>query len=244
MNTHSPSRSGFGTLMLVGIIVTVLLVTGIGQYIWRQGGQLGAHCRDLVMSVGWQGGLDSCQKVGQYVVSFQRKLELKVGRSKVGDAMNLEEFAGHLARQFSNATVGYRAPSLSGLINTNALNGGSFNMGGAPSMDRLSMALTQGFQGQSMLNGGQSVQGLNFLKSSASMGDVGVLSQLQLGSAYANGTGGVPQNLGLSRQYYGQALGSINSLESSGSPSSQRLLQALPGGSGNLKMQLQQIVGQ
>lgn len=238
------ARSGMGTLTMLGVLVTALLVTGIGQYVWRQGGQIGAHCRDIMLDLNFQAGLDTCQTIGLYVVSFQRQMEQSVGQSHWGDTMNFEEFAGHLARQFSNATLnGYNAPSLSGLVNPNLLrNSANFDFANASSLDKLSMAITQGMQGNQLMRSGRNVQGLNFLQSSASMGDVGVLSQLQLGSAFATGTNGIAADAGRSRQYYGQALNSINSLEAADSPSSQRLLNALPAPPAQLKSQLQHIL--
>lgn len=242
---HSPvsSRSGFGTLTIIGVIVAVLLVTGIGQYLWRNATQLGAHCRDLIQSVGWYQASDTCESIGLYVVSFQRSLETMLGESSYGTMMDLEQFAGYMAREFTNSTIGWRAPSLDGLIDPNML-GQSLDWDAASAIDRMRYALTQGSAGSSLLQSGQIDQGLGYLKSSAGLGEYGVLSQLQLGSLYGSGTSGVPLDLGASRQYNLQALQSIETLQTARSPQANRLLNALPASPADLSNQIRQSIGQ
>jgi hypothetical protein len=237
MKTRSHHQSGFGTLTLIGIVVALLLVTGIGQAMWRHSTQLGAYCRDIMLELNFSAGMDTCNAIGQKIVSFQRHLEGKVGSSSFGTTMNLEEFSGHLARQFSQAAIGYNSPQLSGLIDPTLLQKPSFDFSGASSLDKLRMSLTQGAQGQALMQQGNSAQGLKYLQSSASMGDVGLLSQLQLGSTLSQGG-----NTSHSKHYYGQALQSIESLQKSNTPQSKQLLGALPLPAPQMKNQLQSIM--
>lgn len=236
-------RAGFGTLTLIAVIVTVLLVTGLGQAMWRHSTQLGAYCRDAMLAIHFNNGLDFCDSLGQAIVGFQRYLEREVNASSFGGTMNLEEFSGFIARQFSSAAFGYSAPQLSGLMQAPAmpsLSGGG--MLGGTSLNQLSTALSQGFQGNQLLSGGNPAQGLSFLQSSASMGEYGLLSQLQLGSVFAGGQYGIPQNMGNARNYYQQALESIQSLEQSNTPQSQQLLSAMPASPEVMKARLQQVL--
>jgi hypothetical protein len=108
--------------------------------------------------------------------------------------MNLEEFAGYAARQFAGASIGFSAPGLSQFINPDLLKMPSMNA------DPFSLSLTRGAYGQSLMKQGNTSQGLSFMQSSASMGDAGLLSQLSLGSAYANGSYGLPKDAGLARR--------------------------------------------
>ena len=238
------ARGGFGTLTLIGIVVGLLLITGIGQAIWRHSAQLGNYCRDAMLEVGFSAGMDICESIGQSVVGLQRWLEYQVGSSSFGDSMNLEEFSGHMARQFSSVTAGFQSPQLSGLIDASLLQKPSLNMSGISPLDRMKLSLTQGAHGSTLLNSGSAAQGLRFLQSSASMGDVGVLSQLKLGSAYAQQGGALPTDALRSRYYYSQALNSIESLQSQNTPESQRLLGALPADPQQITSQLKQILRQ
>lgn len=240
-HNHSP-RSGFGTLAIIGIVVGLLLVTGIGQAIWRHSTQLGNYCRDAMLEIGFSAGMDVCEKIGQGVVGFQRWLEYQVSSSYFGDTMNLEEFSGYMARQFSSMAIGFQSPQLSGLIDNSLLHKPALDMSGISSLDRLKLSLTQGAHGNSLLQSGKTTQGLRFLQSSAAMGDVGVLSQLKLGSAYSQQGGALPTDPARARYYYSQALSSIESLERQNSPESQRLLGALPAESGQIKTQINQIL--
>ncbi len=230
------------SLTMLAIVVVILLVTGIGQAIWRHSTQLGAYCRDTALDFNASFMFDACDALGQSIVSFQRYLEYQVGSSSYGGMMDLEQFAGHMARQFSSATLGYNAPELSGLINPSILQVNR-NWQSASAIDRLSLSLTQGAQGNALLRQGNSASGLGYLQSSASMGELGLLSQLQLGSAYAQGGPGFAANPGLSQQYFSQALQSLNTLQRSNNPAAGRLLNSLPMPASQMSSQLQALTG-
>ena len=236
------AQAGMGTLTLVGVIVALLLVTGAGRWMWHNAVLLGDTCHNVAAEMGAQQYLgDVCDAVGWSMAMFRQKLEGMVGQSKFGDMMNLEEFTAHIAREFANATIGFRHPSLSNLIQTDRLTGASqFDFSNLN--DRLGMALTQGSVGSQYLNAGKLDIGLPYLRNSANMGEFGVLSQLSLGSAYGNGTGGLPKDLNLSKHYNAMALDSIQKLQRSNSPQSQQLLGALPSSPGRLTQSLQSAI--
>lgn len=218
MNDPRRNQDGFLLLPFLGLIVAILLVTGIGQKMWRGALNMGSSCRELADATGVYAINEVCDEIGTYMAGLRLQLEYMVSSSQWGDSMDLEGFAGMMAREFASSTMGgFNSPQLSGLL----------NMGGGSSSS-LSQALSLGSLGNSALMKGNVSEGLPYLKSSASMGDVGVLSQLSLGSAYANGTGGLVKNTQLSQYYNGMALNSIQSLQSSGSPQADQLLSALP----------------
>jgi|GEM_PF-3129112 len=226
------NQEGFALLTLLGVLVFVLLVTGIGQRMWRGALGAGSSCREIADSIGVNEINDMCDSIGMYMAELRLQMEYWVSTTRFGDSMDLEGFAGMMAREFAGATMGgFNSPQLSGLMNMGSLTGGSSLGGGGNAvgdLSRLSSALTQGSFGYKSIMNGDITRGLPYLKSSAGMGDVGVLSQLSLGSAYANGTGGLPRNMDLSRYYNGMALGSIKNLQGSNSPEAKQLLSALP----------------
>lgn len=240
---HHAER-GMGTLMLMGVIVGLLLVTGAGRWMWHNAVLLGDSCHNVAAEMGAQQYLgDVCDAIGWGMAMFRQKLEGMVGQSKFGDMMNLEEFSAMLAREFSNATIGFNNPSLSNMIQTDRLTGSSaFDFSKATNIDKLSMALTQGSVGSKYLNAGKLDIGLPYLRNSANMGEFGVLSQLSLGSAYGSGTGGLPKNMGLSKHYNAMALDSIKKLQSSNLPQSKQLLGALPASPSKMTQSLQSAI--
>lgn len=219
--THRKNQQGFISIHMLAIIVGLLLVTGAGQYLWRNALELGSACHSVVAELGIYELDDMCMSIGTAMASLKNELSSMVGATSWGDYMDLEDFAGMLAREFSS-NFGFNSPQLSGMINPSSLSGGSFNMGD------LSSVVTMGSMGNNMLSSGKSDMGLRYLQKSAGAGEYGVLSQLSLGSAYANGTGGIGKNMEMSRYYNGLALNSIGKLQSSGSPQSKQLLKALP----------------
>lgn len=229
------TQQGFGTLTIIGIIVLLLLITGIGQYIWRSATQIGAHCRDAVTAIGWYDGQDFCESIGQSMVMFQRHLEGLVGQT--GSGLDLEQYSGELARQFSTQAIGFSSPNLSGLIDPNMLSN-SIDLGNLSGLDRMRFSVTQGAYGSQLLGQGNTSQGLSYLQSSARMGDSGVLSQLQLGSAYGSGSFGLPKDPGRARQYNDMAVNSILSLQKNDSPAAHQVLKSLPGKPNDLVKQL------
>lgn len=236
------AQAGMGTLTLVGIIVALLLVTGAGRWLWHNAVLLGDSCHNVAAEMSIQNYVgDVCDAVGWSMAMFRQKLEGLVGQSKFGDMMNLEEFSAHMARSFSNAAIGFNNPSLGNLIQTDALTGGSsFDMSSATG--RLSAALTQGSIGSQYLNAGNLDIGLPYLRNSANMGEYGVLSQLSLGSAYGNGTGGLSKNMDLSKHYNAMALDSIQKLQRSNTNQSQQLLDALPASPEEMTQSLQSAI--
>jgi hypothetical protein len=221
-NSAMNRESGMISLWMLGIIVLLIVVSGVGQFVWRNATQMGQHCSALVRETGFYELNDACEWIGHQMMLMQRSLEGMVGASKFGDTMNLEEFAGYAARQFAGASIGFSAPGLSQFINPDLLKMPSMNA------DPFSLSLTRGAYGQSLMKQGNTSQGLSFMQSSASMGDAGLLSQLSLGSAYANGSYGLPKDAGLARSYYEQAQKSLQSLQGQNTSQSKQLLGALP----------------
>lgn len=222
------AQAGFINLTLLGIIVAVLLFTGLGQYIWHNTLQLGSTCHSISRDISAQQYMgDMCDSLGLALASFRNRMEQWVGMNT--DGLDLEMYAGQMARQFSSATLGgFNAPSLNGLTSGNGL---------------LPQSLQMGSYGNRLLSAGDISGGLPYLQRSASMGEYGLLSQLSLGSAYLNGTGGLPQNPDASYQYNSMALTSINRLEAAGTPEADRLLQALPKPPGEMKRTLSDVMG-
>lgn len=229
----------------LAIIVGLLLVTGLGQWMWHNTLRMGEYCHSVSASLDIQGyTMDTCNAIGTSIASFRNYLEQQVGQSRFGDTMNLEEFSAMVAREFSSRGLGFSSPQLSGMIDTNMLKGNGFNFEGASSLDRAKMALTQGSVGSDYLRGGNVDLGQKWLKSSANMGEYGVLSQLSLGSAYMEGTGGMSRDVQQSFQYNSMALDSINKLEGAGTPESSRVLEALPAPPADMKRSLSSALDQ
>lgn len=237
------SERGFISLHLLGFIVLILLVTGAGQYLWRNALQLGSGCQSVISEWNLYELSDVCMSIGTAMASLRNQLEGAVGATQFGDYMDLEDFSAMVARNFSSQAIGFNSPQLSGLIDPSALSGGGASLGGGSSLDTLRSALTQGSYGSSQLSSGNSGVGLKYLQSSAGMGEYGVLSQLSLGSAYGSGMGGIGKNLGASQHYNSMALDSITKLQSAGTPESRQLLGALPGSPDDLTRSLRSALG-
>lgn len=214
-------------MYMLAAIVGILLVTGAGRYLWHHSLQLGSYCQSAVAELGVYELSDMCMSIGTAMASLKNSLSQMVGETKWGDSMDLEEFSGMVARQFS-AGYGFSAPSLSGLMGNNS------GMGSALSMGSL---------GSRHLSSGNTDMGLKYLQKSAGMGDAGVLSQLSLGSAYGSGTGGVKIDMNASRYYNSQALDSITRLQGSSSPEAKRILQALPASPDAMTNSLKKALG-
>lgn len=241
---HHTQQRGFISLAMLGLLVMILLVTGLGQYLWRSALNVGPACQNLVASWNLYELSDTCMAMGTFMASLRNQLESAVGATEFGDYMDLEEFSGMVARSFSSQTMGFNAPQLSGLIDTSSVSGGSMSFSGGSSLDKLRSALSQGSYGSSLMSSGNTGAGLGYLKSSAGMGEYGVLSQLSLGSAYGSGASGVGKDLGAARQYNSMALDSITKLQSSGSPEARQLLSALPGNPDDIARSLKSTLGQ
>ena len=229
------SQRGFISMYMLAIIVGVLLITGAGQYLWRNTLQLGSFCHEVIAELGIYELDDMCMGIGTSLASLKNELNAMVGATHWGDTMDIEDFAGMVAREFSS-NFGFNAPQLSGFIDPGGLSTGS--------LSNLSSSLTMGSMGSNMLSSGNTGLGLQYLTQSANMGEVGVLSQISLGNAYLNGTGGVPKDLGAAYRYNSMALDSINKLQGSGSPGSKQLLGALPAAPSDMTASLRGALGQ
>lgn len=118
--------------------------------------------------------------------------------------------------------------------------------GGATASEKLRNAFGSFMAGQSI---GQSGSGdlesqLDWYRNGAGMGEYGILSQLKLGSLYADGAAGMMPDAGKAYDYNMQALGSLEMLQSSSTPEAQATLQALPMEPGQLHQQLQESLRQ
>ncbi len=246
MNTHQ-SQSGFALFSVTGlaVIVGLLLITGLGQWLWHNTLRMGEYCHRISAELSIQNyTMDGCNTIGTSIASFRNYLEQRVSYSRFGDTMNLEEFSAKIAREFASRGIGFNSPQLSGLIDTGMLNNKNFDLDGAPSLDKLRMALTRGSVGSDYLRMGNADAAQQWLKSSANMGEYGVLSQLSLGSAYMEGTGGIGKDLEQSYQYNSMALDSINKLQRAGTPESSRLLESLPAAPSEMSSSLSSALNQ
>ncbi len=221
---------------MLGLILLLLVVSGVGQYIWRNATQIGSHCSAILREVGFNEYQSYCRSMGHSMMLLQRNLEGMLGSTKFGDTMNLEEFAGFVARQLSGAAIGFSAPQLSQFIDPSLLKSP------AEGADPFKLSLTRGAYGDAMLKNGN-MDGLPYLKSSANMGESGLLSQLSLGSAYANGDYGLPKNPDLARDYYTQAQESLQTLQGQNSPQSNQLLESLPASPDAIRESLNSALG-
>ncbi len=239
--THPNHRreGGFISIHLIAIVVLILLITGLGQYLWRNSLQLGSYCQSVITEMELHQLNDTCMAIGTTMASLRNRLEQMVGASKFGNMMNLEEYAGMMARKLSSQTLGFNAPQINNMIDPKFLSG---MPSGGSSMDRMRAALTQGTAGSQLLSQGNSSAGLSYLQSSANMGEYGVLSQLSLGSTYMQGGRGVPKDLGAAKHYNQQALQSIRTLQASDSAEAKRLLSALPASPDQLTQSLEGVV--
>lgn len=238
-HTRQRREAGFISIHLIAIIVLILLVTGLGQYLWRNSLQLGNYCQSLVAEMELYELSDTCMAIGTSMASLRNRLEQMVGASEFGNMMNLEEYAGMMARKLTSQTLGFNAPQLNNMIDPKFLSG---MPSGGSSMDQLRTALTQGTAGSHYLSQGNASAGIPYLKSSANMGEYGVLSQLSLGSAYMNGGNGVPRDLSAAKHYNSQALQSIRKLQASDSAEAKKLLSALPASPDQLTQSLQGVI--
>lgn len=97
--------------------------------------------------------------------------------------------------------------------------------------------------GQGFLKGGGGAQALPWLQQGALQPQgFGVMSQLTLGSLYANGGQGIAANPQRAEFYLNQAMQSISQLSGSNSPQAQQILQSLPGSPQKIQMDLERAI--
>lgn len=97
--------------------------------------------------------------------------------------------------------------------------------------------------GQGFLKGGGTAQALPWLQQGALQPQgFGVMSQLTLGSLYANGGQGIAVNPQRAEFYLNQARQSIALLSGSSSPQAQQLLSSLPGSPQKIQMDLERAI--
>jgi hypothetical protein len=226
------SQSGFITFIILCLLVIGVLAANVGYMFWSQTSiKLGDYCRSAIRAVGYYSGYPMCQDFTMSMMSLQQSLQHLF--SLDGADSSFQSTTG-----LSSLTSNWNAPSLQNLLNPDMLiqSFDTLRQGNTPQF-----AVTQGQTGTALLQTGQWQKGLEYLKNSASVGEYGVLSQLQLGSVYSNGGYGVPQDMDSARYYFEQAIQSLQQLQMDSSSVSQNLLSALPASPQELIKKLQSI---
>jgi hypothetical protein len=221
------------------IIGGVLYFTDAGPWLWNRVQELEGQCYQLLANAGTSMGGGVCRGAGKAVqvadsalTNIQAsaangwehmKAQLNLGGAGDG-IMNEFELPADLASLRSSAerlALKLRMGPESALTNSQ-----SHGLLGS----QLQQAVDNFTLGQRYLQAGpeNAPHALPWLQHGAATPGYGVLSQLSLGDIYRQGAGDIPADPRMALQYYGQALQSIDVLQTSSSPEAKQMLHSLP----------------
>jgi hypothetical protein len=241
-NKHN--QAGFFGLELLVVLLFVLFLTGAGQAIWRQTMKLGEYCFDAVSFIGYYKGYGFCSSMDSKLVSLDYKVQNLIGIAGYAEGMSQHDLLEKMNDYYNLSWVGLNAHDLKDYLNPDILSMklSELQQSGTSKVREWEYALTQGQFGSNLFQKGDAVQGIGYMQNAAGSGDYGVMSQLQLGSIYGGGLGGVGQDLGLANHYHSKALGSLSNLSMDNSPQAQQVLASLPQAPEKIMQNLRQIL--
>lgn len=226
------------------IIGGVLYYTGALPVVWDHLKNAGTACYSLMNSVG-VGGQSVCGAVNGMMTSIDNSI------SGMGDGMGdwfsdqssdarmsmesvTKQFDGILDSFKGGSGFGSTQSSLDALMK---MGPNSLSTGGGD-LSQLQGAMNSFAIGQKLM-GSQPSLGNQWMQKGASMGEFGLVPQLSLGNSFAQSG-----NNAAALNYYQQALGSLNALQSSNSPASQQLLGSMPVSPDKLQQQITAAIRQ
>ncbi len=235
-----------GCLGLI-IIVAVLYFTDAGSWTLRQLNSINTQCYPTLSGLGPEIANPVCQGVSKGFGAMNQVLDdasytlddLK--RRIMGDSTleSIDAFASELGRNVSDLASSNADLSRMMSLGPNSMQGFSASQSFQNAID--SFAIGQGY----FKDPTTSLQGISWLQRGAQqpMG-YGVMSQLSLGSLYARGGQGIPQNPRAAAAYLRQASQSISTLSASNSPQAQQILNTLPASPQRIQRDIERAVQQ
>ncbi len=244
-NIMKNNQAGFFSLEILVLLLFVLFITGIGQAMWRHTVKMGDYCSDVTSMVGLSSAQPFCSKIKMFMVDVSYKVDKALGVAGYADGMNQDDLLTEMTDYFHLSWVGLNAEKIKSYIDPTMLNMKyeELKQSGQNQLQEMKYAMTQGQFGSSLFEQGD-VSGIGFMQNAAGVGDYGVMSQLQLGSIYGGGLGGVEQDFGAANYYHTQAYESLQNLQLDPSPMAQQVISSLPASPDVLMQNIKNITGQ
>jgi hypothetical protein len=242
---YNHNQAGFFRLELLVLLIFILFLTGIGQTLWRHIVSVGDYCYEVVSFVGYNDGYSTCSSIDSTMMNADYKVQRWLGIAGYGDGLSQDDLLQKMNDYYNLSWVGLNAHDLKDYLNPDMLQIklSEMKQAGANKVQEWEYAITQGQFGSSLFSQGDVTGGIGFMQNAAASGDYGVMSQLQLGSIYGGGLGGVDQDLGMANYYHGQALDSLNNLSLDNSSQAKQVIQSLPQAPEQIIQNLKQILG-
>lgn len=235
-----PARSG-GFLVL--IVIAVIYFSGAGSWMLARLKGLDSNCYSGLAQLGAQVANPVCAIIAKTSAGIEEFADsigqrLEHWQSSVfgsGGVDRLRSLASGLGDGV--ASLASSGDALSELISSGPA---SLANTGQQSFQQAIDSFTIG---QSFLKGGGTEQALPWLQQGAQQPQgFGVMSQLTLGSLYANGGQGIAVNPQRAEFYLNQARQSITLLSGSNSPQARQILSSLPGSPQKIQTDLQRAI--
>ena len=239
-DSTSIHESGFFHLEVIILLVFLVFLTGAGQFLWRHSLRAGEYCRDVAHMIGWEELYPTCYDIGITMADIKYRVYQALGVAGYAQGMTKDDLLHEMTEYFNLSMVGLDAHTLKELINPDMLRKQIQHV--TSPIQQAQFAVTQGHMGSRLFSRGNVGNGLDYMRNAANSGHYGAISQLQLGSIYGGGLGGVPQNLGAANYYHHMAYQSLQKLQNNATPAAQQILQNLPVQPHVLMQQLAQII--
>ncbi|MES2983929.1 MAG: hypothetical protein V4735_01930 [Pseudomonadota bacterium] len=236
-----------GGLVAILLVVGLLYFSGAGTWLWVRVQNLDDQCYMAVAKMnmpvanpvcgGLAKGIEALSHVGQALDGqMQRFAGLFGGDSQMGQLSGMgarlqDNIASMVSPESQLAKFMHRGPGYST---------------GARVEEQFQQAVDSFAIGKLYMNDSSTTgQAMPWLqRGAAAPGGFGLLSQLTLGSMYAQGGQGVSQDPQLAEAYLTQAKQSLGVLSGSNTPQSQQMLQTLPASPQELQRQIELAIQQ
>lgn len=216
--------------LLILIIIAALYFSGAGSWMLRSLKGLDSQCYAGLSQLGAQVANPVCAMIAKTSASIT-EFNDSVGQRLQRVQQSLFGGAGLDKIQSLAAGLGDELATLasSGDALAEMMRSGPSSLANA-GQQSFQQAIDSFAIGQGLLRGGGTVQALPWLQQGALQPQgFGVMSQLTLGSLYANGGQGIAANPQQAEFFLNQARQSISLLSGNNSPQAQQLLRSLPG---------------
>jgi hypothetical protein len=234
------NQAGFFSLEIIALLIFLLFITGVGQAMWRHSLRLGDYCRDAVGAVSLYDLYPTCTAISKTMMEAQYHVDKVLGAAGYAEGMSQTDLLNEMTDYFHLSLVGLNGESLKQYMNPAMLQDGFNAVGNG--LKEMQYAVTQGNMGSNLFAKGDVSGGMGYMRNAANMGDYGLMSQLQLGSIYGGGLGGVTQDLGAANYYHRQAYQSLQRLQANPAPAAKQILSTLPVQPQQLMQQLAQVL--
>lgn len=226
-------------ISLTGLLIIggALYFTGAGAWLWERTKQLDGACFQTLQQLGTGYGTPVCEGLSRLLHRAENGAA-QLGSSLTSAVRSSGQRAGTDLGRFADQllqTIGGPGSSLSGITSSGRQlqrmmqEQPALLSAGSSAKQRLRTAMDQFVIGQHHLRSQAPQDGMRWLNQSASQpGGYGVLSQLQLGDMYQQGSFGISKNPQAAQYYYQQAKQSVQTLRLDPSREAQMLLQNVP----------------